>query len=237
MCLRGFAKSENTRVKLQFGIGDTSDRFRLTESVAFIWKAQIFAGQTFRLQGCNEGFGLSGRHDLVVQALEENDGAGYAIGKINGRALPVNLRRLGIRPHQGIQVSRFEFVRIESERREIPNTVTTGAGGEYVMKNQRAQCRVPSSAASANRHPFGIDVAARRKVTRRLNAIFDVYNPPCPFQSVAIVAAIPGAAAVIDVDNRKAPARPELMRQPEARGCRSSRPTMTHHHGRRLFSV
>src|ERR1043165_9175737 len=101
---------------------------------------------------------------------------------MDGRTLPVKFFGLRIRPYQLIQVSRFEFVRIESERRQITNAVMTGAGSEDVMENERAKSRIASGASPSNRHSLRIPVAARCQIAGRLNAIFNIDDSPCPVQ-------------------------------------------------------
>ena len=75
------------------------------------------------------------------------------------------------------------------------------------------------------------------EMARAVDAIGDIDDPPISLQTKTILAAITGAAAVIDVENRKAAACPILRPPAERRGGGGGRAAVAMHDQRRQLAV
>jgi len=80
---------------------------------------QYPTGRLFLTQFLHHGLGLAWRHDPVLFALEENHWNREPLGMKDRRPFGVQILPLGIRPHQSVQIARFELMRAASQRREI----------------------------------------------------------------------------------------------------------------------
>ena len=129
---------------------------------------------------------------------------------VDRRALAVALGRLRIRADEAVEVARLELVRVARERLEVADAVVARAGGERVGRGQRAQRRVAAGAGAADRHPAAVDLAGGGQVARGGDAVGHVDDAPRAVQPRAIGAPVARAAAVVDVDDGEAAARPEL---------------------------
>ena len=79
----------------------------------------------FLPQCCDHQFGLRWRHDLVLQALEEDDGAVQAVDVMDRRAGQVNVALLRIGADQVIEIAGLELVRIDGQCFEIADAVSS----------------------------------------------------------------------------------------------------------------
>src|SRR5262249_60340909 len=113
--------------------------------------------------------------------------------------------------------------RVFGQRLEIADAVIARTGLEIAAERQGGKRRIASGAGAADRPPLRIDPPRRREVACAIDAIGDIYNAPVSLQSKPVFPAIPGTAAVIDVQNGKAAARPILRPPAEGRGRRRSR--------------
>src|SRR5919202_1469914 len=84
------------------------------------------------------------------------------------------------------------------------------AGGEDVGLREREQRRVPARAPAGDRQPLRIDAPAVGEEARRRDGVLDVDDAPAAAQSLEVLAAEPGRAAVVQVEERDPAARPEL---------------------------
>jgi hypothetical protein len=73
---------------------------------------------------------LLGGHDLVLQALKQDQRAGQPIGMMDRRARHVQIAPLRIRADQAIEVARFELVRVLGERLEVADAEVARPGAE-----------------------------------------------------------------------------------------------------------
>src|SRR5262245_8614616 len=101
---------------------------------------------------------------------------------------------------------------IDFERFEIADAIITGAGLEIIAKRQRAQSRVTAGAAAVDDGAIRIDIAARGEKLRTVDTIVNIPDSPRTAQTLTIGAAIPGAAAVIDIKHGYPAAGPVLNR-------------------------
>ncbi len=170
-------------------------------------------------------FRLIWRHHLVLEALKEDERRRQPIGEVNGRSRAVDVARGGIRTDERIEVARFEFVRVLRQHLDIADPVVAGTGRERVVKGQCRQRGVAAGAAPADDQALGIGLTPGDKLQRPVDAIGDVHEAPASLQAIAIRAPKAGAAAVVDVEDRKPAAGPELNARVEditGSGCRAA---------------
>jgi hypothetical protein len=82
------------------------------------------------------------------------------------------------------------------------------AAREIVPERERCQRRIAASAVAGNDTALSIHQALRREELRSIDAVVDVDDAPGEVQAVAVRAAIAGAAAVVHIEHRDAPAGP-----------------------------
>ncbi len=67
---------------------------------------------------------------------------------------------------------------VSRQRLAVSNTVVRRARGEIIVKDERAQRRVPTGTAAANGQPLAINFALPGQEARRADAVLDVDNAP-----------------------------------------------------------
>ena len=168
-------------------------------------------------EGRGDELRLLRRDDLVVEALEDEDGHGDRIDGMDRRSLAVQAHRLGIRAEQARVVVRLELVGVLLEELEVGDTEQADAGREEVAEGERRERRVAAGAAALDGQPIRVDVAPLDEEPGGRDGVVDVDDTPLPFEPTPVVAAVAGAAAVVDVDDRDPAAGQELLREIEGR--------------------
>ncbi len=121
------------------------------------------------------------------------------------------------------------WMRPISSRIEIADAIVTLPGGKHIVKGERGErCETPGAAA-ANGEPLGIDRALADHVQRAIDAIVNIDSPPVTVEPFAIGAAEPGAAPVINIQDRESSAGEELGRELQAVMGRGRGPTVASH--------
>ena len=180
----------------------------------------------------HDGAALLRRHDLVLRALEGDQRAVQCVEVIQRAALAVHRQALGQRCDQAIGVAALELVRVLGERDEVRHAEVVDPGAEAVGPREQGQHRVAARAATAHGHSRGVDAPGGRQRIDGRHRVLHVHHAPGAVQVLAVGAAKPRAAAVIDVDHREAAARPELLARVELRSGVAGRATVQHHHQR-----
>src|SRR6516165_3822899 len=111
---------------------------------------------------------------------------------------------------QPVEVSRFEFVRVFRESLEVANAIVTRTRRKNVAERQRAQRGVTTRAAAADRHALAVYLSAGGQVFSAVDTVVDIDDAPLAAEPFAVGAPIARTAAIIDIENGKAPARPVL---------------------------
>src|SRR6185295_9772026 len=142
----------------------------------------------------------------------------------------------GIRTNQADVVARFELVTILLQHFDVADAVVARARLEHIAKRQRRKCRIAARAPAANDQPIAVRLTAFDKVPRAVHAIIDVDDSPLAVEPAAILGAVPVAAAVVHIQNPKAPARPILDRQLERSRARRRWPAVADGDQRRAFT-
>ena len=112
---------------------------------------------------------------------------------------------------------RLELVRLRVKRDEVGDTEVGSSRGELVAHRKRHQGRVSPRTAAGDLDPCGIDVSALGEVAHGRCAVLDIDHAPRSAEPVAILAAVSGASAVVQVDDRDPATREELDLQVERR--------------------
>src|SRR5207249_1215966 len=109
------------------------------------------------------------------------------------------------------------LVRVLVERHEVCNAELRDAGGEDVADGHRHQRRVSARAAARDHDPLRVGEPAVDEVTGGRLRVMDVDLAPAAAETLAELAPIAGAPAVVDVANGDAAARQELDLELERR--------------------
>src|SRR5205085_10204986 len=95
------------------------------------------------------------------------------------------------------------------------------------LERERAQHDVAARAAALDPRPLGVGAALAGEEPGRVDAVLPVDLAPAPVQEPPVLAAEPGAAAVVHVDDADAALREELRREIEAGSAVSGRAALT----------
>ena len=85
-------------------------------------------GDALGRQRLDDHLGLAGRHDPVLEALQQDDRAGEPVGVVDGRALGVAVPGLGPGADQAVEVAGLELVGVLGQRGQVGHPVVGGAG-------------------------------------------------------------------------------------------------------------
>ena len=207
----------------------------MPEAVLFALERNVGVVDPALGQRGDHGLRLIGRHDPVFQTLKEDDRARELLRVVDRRASAVALDRLGIRTHEFVQIARLKLVCVAHQRFEITDPVVARTGREGVVEGQCTERRVATGAASADGEPPAIHPTLLGKRARRRDAVRYIDDAPSARQSLAVLPAVAGRAAVVHVDHRDAPAGPVLDAQAEGRaGSGGGTAVALHQQGRPL---
>ena len=183
--------------------------------MTFFGKHEAGVGQTLGIERLDQSFRLRRAHDLVLQTLENDHGSRQSIRMMDRRPLPIAFDRFGQWSDEPVHIARLEFVGILGESFQIGDAVVAGASGKHVMENQRAEGCQPARAPAANRHSLRIHHSVFSQVSGRVDTIVDIDDAPLPVQPFPVHSSVSGAAAIVDIDDGKTAACPELNRKVE----------------------
>ena len=126
----------------------------------------------------------------------------------------------------------LEVVGRGDEPHQVRHPVPRGAGAEPLPRRQRVEGGHAAGAATADGHPVRVDVAPRREVQRRIEAVLRVGDAPLAPQGAAVGAPVPAAAGVVDARHGEAACREELQGQVEPGLARRRRASVAPGHQR-----
>src|SRR5262249_41392181 len=133
-----------------------------------------------------------------------------AVGRVQRGPRDVQVAPLRIAADQPLVVVGLELVRLAAERLEVPDAVVAGAGREDLVEGERAENGESSRAAAPAEERTRVDPALGGGEARPGDAVLDVGDAPGPVEQAAVVAPVPAAPRVVDVEQHEAPAGPEL---------------------------
>src|ERR1700710_1237113 len=87
----GEGEVEDLRVEEQLGFEGAPGGLGFAEAMLFTFEGQIREGQTLGAECLDHDLSLGWWNHLVVEALEQDDRAGQAVGEVNWRALVVDV--------------------------------------------------------------------------------------------------------------------------------------------------
>ena len=216
--------------EIHLGLEGPGDVRGIAESVLLARISDVGTGDSCLLEGREHHLRLVGRHDRVIEPLQEQHRAAHLIDEVHGRTV-VHTPTL----RQRRVVAGLELVSRHGEQCfEIGDPKEARARLEDIVERHGAQHDVSACTAAMDEQTVGVDLTAVDQMARARQAITDIDHAPLLVEAVPVVATVPGAATVVDVEVRKATAGPELHGgiQREAGGRR--RTTMRAKQQRRL---
>ena len=124
-------------------------------------------------------------------------------------------------------------MRVLHERAQVADPEVRAAGVELVGERQRGEGREAARAAAADGEPLAVDEALLGEVLRAGDAVVDVDDPPLELEALAVVLAVAGGAAVVDVEHRVAAAGEQLEARREPGEGGRGRAAVARHDERR----
>src|SRR5487761_706988 len=153
---------------------------------------QICEGQLLPFTDRDELFSLAWRHDLVIEALEQDHRAVEVVGEVDGGSFAVQIRPLRVRTDQSVEVTRFELVRVLDERNQIADSEVAGAGIEKIAFGERDQRGESTRRATGDGNAFAVGKTALDKISGGIDTIVDVDHAPIAVEAHAVRAPVTG---------------------------------------------
>src|SRR5665811_1876385 len=122
----GRLEAEDAAVEVELGLERAPDRRGAPKAVLLALEQQVGDRQALGARGAVHGLGLARRHRLVLGALQQDERARQALGEVDRRALAIEVRALGPRADQRIEVARLELVGVARQRREVADAEVAG---------------------------------------------------------------------------------------------------------------
>ena len=217
---------EDLRVERQLGVPRIDDRLRLAEPVPLALVQAVRVRDVLGPQGGHDQLGLRRRHDLVLDALQDQHRGRQQVGEVDRAPRAVGLLGLGPRPDHRVLVPALELVRVAlGERHEVGDPEVRGARREHIGERQRADHDVAAGAAAANEEPLAVDVAPVDQEPRGVHAVLQVDDAPLAVQPLPVGTPVARRAAVVHVHHGEPAGRPvlQLPDRTRARCCSSGR--------------
>ena len=183
-----------------------------------------------RGQVSRDRLGLRGRHDGVVESLQQQHRAGAVVHVPDRRPLGVEGLALWQRADQPVQVPRLEVVRVLRERPQvghaevrrhrredaIPRPVRLAGPAEHPDAGRDGGQRGPAAGrAAADPEPLPVRLARLGQGQRGRHRVGHVHDAPLAAQPLAVGAAVPARPSVVHVDDADAAAGEEGLLQVE----------------------
>ena len=231
------SKPKTCREERVLGLERGDDRLGPPETVALALEGQVGVRDALGEQRVDHHLGLVRGHDGVVESLEDDHGGAEPVRVVDGRPGPVDVLVVGPPAHQAIEIPGLELVGVGRQRGEVADAVATGPGREHVVERQGREHREAAGAAATDRQTLAVDLAPPTRWRAAGDAVLDVGDTPCAVEGSHVVAAVAGAAAVVDVDHRPATRGPVAQRQVEVTARRPGRSAVGEHQQRRTLVV
>src|SRR5918994_2173010 len=215
-------EAEDLGVERQLTVERPADVGRLPEAVLLALERDVGDGHPLGPQGVDDHLGLVGWHDLVLQALQHDQ-----------RPLDVEVAAGRIGADEPVEVAALELERLGGQRLEVGDAEVARTGGERVAERQRRQGGVATGRATPDAQPVGVDPPLVGQPAGGGDAVVEVDDTPGAPQLLAVVAAVAGRTAVVDVDHGEAAAGPVLRAELQHRPGRRGGPAVDEHEQRR----
>ena len=126
---------------------------------------------------------------------------------VDRRPLVVDRLRLGPGTDKGVEVARLELVSVGRKRSRSATPYRTPRQRRR-RERECGQHGEPTGGTAADHETFGVDVASFGEVAGGSDTVLHVGDTPGAVQRLAVRTAVPGGAAVVDVDDSDSPAGP-----------------------------
>src|SRR3984893_3951447 len=156
----GQPEAEDLRVEVQLRLERALDVLRDPEAMLLALERNVGHRQALLAQRVDDGFGLVGWNDLVLQSLEEDHWRRDPIHGVDGGGLSMYVSILGPPAQQALVVHRLELVRIAVKDLQVTDAEMAGSGFEEIGGCQGSQDGVAAGTPSGDRHPVAINQAA-----------------------------------------------------------------------------
>ena len=149
----GQVEAEDLAEEAELAVEGGADVGRLTEAVLLAGERPVGDGHALGPEGGDDLLRLARRHDLVLQALEDDQRTVDEVDVEERRPRLVHVARLRPRADQAVEVAGLELVRVAGEGGEVGDPVVVGAGAEDVLEGHRGEDREPAGGAAADAEP------------------------------------------------------------------------------------
>src|ERR1700694_2949644 len=146
-------EAEDFRIEVELSLERALDVLRDPETMLLALEGNVGDRQPLLAQRRDNELSLVGRHDLVLQPLEEDHGRGDPIDGVDRRPLWINLSILWPAAQQALVVHRLELVRVAVEVFQVADAEMARPGFEEIRGGQGSQDRVAPGAPAGDRHP------------------------------------------------------------------------------------
>mmetsp|Transcript_3917 Transcript_3917/g.9507 ORF Transcript_3917/g.9507 Transcript_3917/m.9507 type:complete len:303 (-) Transcript_3917:627-1535(-) len=157
------------------------------------------------------------RYHFVFLPLEEDDGAGELLDKVDGAPLLVDSLVLGVPSHERVEVPALELVRVLGEGLEVADAIEARARLESVLEGKARQCGVAARASPLNCEHLWVYEPLICQVPGRLAAVLHIPHTPRALEPISVRAPVPSRPSVVHVGYRIPPRGPVLDPEIELR--------------------
>src|SRR5947207_5125971 len=204
-------KTEDPREEVELALRRAPDSLVLAKPVLLAFERHVREGQLLLPARGHEHLGLVGRHDLVLETLEQDARRAQPVGEVDRRARAVHVSALRIRADQRVAVVRLELMRLLHEQLEVGDPVVARARVVEVALGQRQQHGETSRRPSGDGDAIGVDESLLHEMARCVDAVVDVDDAPVAVEALPVPAHVTRRAAVVHIDQGETAARPVLV--------------------------
>src|ERR1700693_293336 len=181
---------KDPRQEVHLPLDRAPDVLLLPESVLLALEWDVRIRQHLLPADGNEFLGLTRRHDLILEALEEDHRNLEVVREVDCGAIPVHVRSLRIRTDERVDIARLELVSVFNERLEVADPEMARAGVVEITLGQRKQRGESAGGSTCDRYALLIDEPLLDEIPRRVDAVVDIDLAPISVQSPPVCAAV-----------------------------------------------
>ena len=123
-------------------------------------KARYAYGMPWPSRAAARASACAGRHDPVLEPLQDQDRHRDLIEEVDRRAIAVSLGHRRIWADEALVVARFELVAIARDHLQVGDPERADARSEYVAEGERRERRIAAGTATFDGEPVTVHVAA-----------------------------------------------------------------------------
>src|SRR4029077_4486536 len=229
-------EAEDFRIEVELSLERALDVLRNPETVLLALKGNVGDRHTLLAQRGDNELSLVGRHDLVLQPLEEDHRRGDPLDRVDRRPLAIDVPILRPRAQQALVVHRLELVRVAVKDFQVADAEMARPGFEEICGGQGSQDRVAAGAPAGDRHTVTVDQATFDQVAGPVDGVVDVDDAPLAVEALPVLTAEPRAPTVVHDQVTEAAGGPELVANVERIRHRTRRAAVDVNDERREFA-